>query len=255
VVGSAVGAVVALAAFAVIERRSRDPLVPPGLLANRNLATAAAMAFMFWATFGSVLYFLTLYFQDVRGYDALATGVAFLLPTAVVVAGSTFAGRLATRWGLRPTLLVALVVGAIGAVALGVAMSPHAAYPALIPGLLLISAGDGVTFTMIFIAAGTGVPDREQGVASGIASTSASIGAAVGLALLVLVAAVGTEGLTGDSLRVETAAGLRTAVFAIAAGIAATALLALNLRPERQPRVAAPCPRGVPASRPEEYSR
>ena len=60
-----------LAAFAAIERRSRDPLVPPRLLANRNLATAAAIAFLFWATFGSVLYFLTLYFQDVRGYDAL----------------------------------------------------------------------------------------------------------------------------------------------------------------------------------------
>ena len=60
-----------LAAFAAIERRSRDPLVPPRLLANRNLATAAAIALLFWATFGSVLYFLTLYFQGVHGYDAL----------------------------------------------------------------------------------------------------------------------------------------------------------------------------------------
>jgi nitrate/nitrite transporter NarK len=91
------------------------------------------------------------------------------------------------------------------------------------------------------------VPDREQGVASGITSTSTSIGAAVGLALLVLVAAAGTEGLAGDSLRVETAAGLRTAVLVIAVGIAATTLLALNLRPERRPRVPAPCPRGLPA--------
>ena len=57
-------------AFALIESRSRDPLLPPRLLANRNLATAVAIAFLFWATFGSVLYFLTLYFQDVHGYDA-----------------------------------------------------------------------------------------------------------------------------------------------------------------------------------------
>ncbi len=245
IIASAVVAVVALAASAVIERRGADPLMPPHLLANRNLATAAGMAFMFWATFGSVLYFLTLYFQDVRGYDALGTGVAFLIPTAVVVAGSTFAGQVATRWGLRPTLVVALAVGAVGAVALGLAMTPDGPYAALIPGLVLISVGDGIAFTMIFIAAGTGVADREQGVASGIASTSTSRGAAVGLALLVMVATAGTEGLAGESLRVETAAGLRTAVFVIAVGIAATALLALNLRPDPRARAEAPCPRGV----------
>ncbi|GIF71573.1 MFS transporter [Asanoa siamensis] len=249
VVASLAGAVVALAACAVIERRGRDPLVPPHLLRNRNLATAVAMAFMFWATFGSVLYFLTLYFQDVRGYDALGTGVAFLVPTVVVVAGSLFAGRAATRWGLRPTLVVALAVGAVGALALGLAMSPDGSYAALIPGLILMSVGDGISFTVIFIAAGVGVADREQGVASGITSTSTSIGAAVGLALLVLVADAGTAGLTGDSLRVATADGFRTAVFVIAGGIAVTALLALNLRPAPEParRVQPSCPRGVTA--------
>ncbi|HTF08397.1 MAG TPA: MFS transporter [Asanoa sp.] len=249
IVASAVGAVLALAAFAVIERRSRDPLVPPRLLANRNLATAVAMAFLFWATFGSVLYFLTLYFQEVRGYDALRTGIGFLIPTAVVVAGSILTGQVVTRWGLRPTLVVALTVGAVGALALGLAMSPDGSYPVLIPGLILISAGDGVAFTAIFIAAGTGVDDREQGVASGIASTSTSIGAAVGLALLVLVSAAGTGGLAGEPLRVETANGLSTAVLVIAGGIAATALLALNLRPDPERRAEPPCPRGLVTAR------
>jgi MFS family permease len=90
ILASAAGGLLSLVAFAVIERRSRDPLVPPRLLANRNLATAVAITFLFWATFGSVLYFLTLYFQDVRGYDALETGVGFLLPTAVVVADGEY---------------------------------------------------------------------------------------------------------------------------------------------------------------------
>jgi MFS family permease len=57
VIASAVAGVLSLAAFALIERRGRDPLVPPRLLANRNLSTAVAIAFLFWATFGSVLYF------------------------------------------------------------------------------------------------------------------------------------------------------------------------------------------------------
>jgi hypothetical protein len=154
------------------------------------------------------------YLQDVRGYDALETGVGFLLPTAVVVAGS---------------------------------------YAELIPGLILLSIGDGVVFTAMFIAAGTGVADREQGFASGIAATSTSIGAAVGLALLVLVANSGTGGLTGEALRIATADGLSTAVLVVAAGIAAVALVsvnALNLRPSSTTRAISPCPRQLAASGP-----
>jgi MFS family permease len=231
IVAAAAASLVSLGAFAVVERRSRDPLVPSRLLANRNLATAVAIAFLFWATFGSVLYFLTLYFQNVRGYDALETGVGFLLPTAVVVAGSSLAGRVVTRWGVKPTLVAALAVGAVGAAALGLAMSPDGSYAELIPGLVMLSIGDGVVFTTMFIAAGTGVADAEQGVASGIASTSTSVGAAVGLALLVLVANSGTAGLTGEPLRVATADGLSTAVLVVAGAIAATTVVALNLRP------------------------
>ena len=255
VLSSAVGGLLLLSGFAVIERRSRDPLVPPRLLANRNLVIAVMIACLFWATFGSVLYFLTLYFQEVRGYDALETGLGFLLPTAVVVAGSTLAGRVVTRCGLRPTLVAALAVGATGAVALGLAMSPGGSYVALIPGLILISVGDGIVFTTMFIATGTGVDDREQGVASGISSTSTSIGAAVGLALLVLVAASGTGGLAGEALRVATADGLSTAVLVIAAGIAATALVALNLRPNARTRAQTPCPRGVATAMPRPHQR
>jgi EmrB/QacA subfamily drug resistance transporter len=244
---SAAAGLLSLAAFTVIERRSRDPLVPPRLLANRNLATAVAIAFLFWATFGSVLYFLTLYLQDVHGYGALETGVGFLLPTGVVVTGSALAGRLVTRWGLKPTMVAALAIGALGALALGLAMSPSGSYAALVPGLILISVGDGVVFTTMFIAAGTGVADGEQGVASGIASTSTSVGAGVGLALLVLVANSGTDGLNGEALRIATADGLSTAVLVVAAGIAAIALVALTLRPSPNPRADTPCPRQLRA--------
>jgi EmrB/QacA subfamily drug resistance transporter len=231
ILASAVAGALSLAAFAVIERRSRDPLVPPHLVANRNLATATVVAFLFSATFGSVLYFLTLYFQDVHGYGALETGAAFLLPTAVVVAGSALAGRLVTRCGVRATLVAALAVGALGALALGLAMSPNASYAALIPGLVLVSVGDGIVFTAMFIATGTGVADGEQGVASGAASTSTSVGAAVGLAVLVLVANSGTDGLAGEALRIASADGLSAAVLVVAAGIAVTALVAVSLRP------------------------
>jgi MFS family permease len=209
---AAAAGVVLLVALAAIERGSRDPLLPPRLLANRNVVVSVAIAALFTATFGSVLYFLSVYFQDVRGYDALETGVAFLLPTAFVVTGSALGGRLATRFGLRRTLVVALVLGGAGAAALGLTMSPDASYAPLIPGLIALSLGDGVVFTAMFIAAGTGVADRDQGVAVAIASTGAGVGGAVGLALLVLI---------------ESGGG--NPVLVVAGGIALTGLLALML--------------------------
>jgi EmrB/QacA subfamily drug resistance transporter len=236
VLASAAASLAFLVALPIIERRSRDPLISPRLLTNRNLGTAVGIAFLFWATFGSVLYLLTIYLQDVHGYDPLETGVGFLLPTTVVVAASALAGPLATRFGLRSTLIAALAVGALGAVALGLTMSANGSYAALIPGLIAISIGDGTVFTTMFIAAGTGVSGEEQGVASGIASTSTSIGAAVGLAVLVLVANSGTDGLSGEELRRATADGLQVAVLVIAAVIAVTALVALNLGPSLRPR-------------------
>jgi MFS family permease len=230
VVALAVGLVL-LAAFVVIERRSRDPLVPPRLLANPVLMMAVAIGFMFMFTFGSLLYFLSIYFQDARGYDALQAGMAFMLPTGVVVASSALAGHAVTRFGLRRTLITALAIGAAGAMVLGLAMSPSRSYASLVPGLVAVSIGDGVVFTTMFIAASTGVSDHDQGVASGFVSTSSGIGATLGLALLVLVANSRAQALVGEGPRLASAEGIRTAVFVVAGGIAVMLLMALRLRP------------------------
>jgi Major Facilitator Superfamily len=165
-------------AFIVIESRSLL------MLRNAWLTLALVMAFLFMATFGALLYFLSIYFQDVLRYSALETGLAFLIPTAVVVISSALAGRFATVVGLRFTMIAALGVGVVGALGIGFAISPNAAFLALVPGLIAVSVGDGVIFTTMFIAAATGVPDRQQGVASGIVSTASGIGAVVGLAVL-----------------------------------------------------------------------
>jgi MFS family permease len=236
IVASLLGGVSSVATFAWIESRSRDPLLPPRLVSNRSLRAALGIAFLFTATFGSMLYFLTLYFQDVLGYDPLETGIGFLLPTVFVLIGSTAAGRVVTRIGVRGTLLVALAIGAIGAAALGIAISPDASYAELVPGLVLLSLGDGVVFTSMFIAAGTGVADHEQGVASGAASTAMQAGAAVGLGLLVLVANGGTDGLVGEDLRVAAADGIASTALVVAGGIVGTAAVTLAL--PRRERVA-----------------
>lgn len=216
--------------FTVIERRSTDPLLPLHLLTNPTLILATTVAVMFTATFGSLLYFLSIYLQDVWGYDALATGFGFLLPTAVVVAGSVLAGRVVTRIGTRRTLCCALAVGAAGTCWLALTLTPDSSYAWLVPGLIAVSIGDGVVFTTTYIAASTGIPDHRQGVASGIVTTGSGIGAALGLALLVLIANANIHGLDGDALRIATSGGIRAAVVAIAVGIVITFLIALFTR-------------------------
>ena len=187
------------------------------------------LAFLFMATFGS--YFVSIYLQDVLGYDALFTGLGFVVPTALVVAASALAGPVSTRIGLRATFLTALAVGAVGAAALAYSLDANAAYLEPLPGLILTGIGDGAMFTAMFIAAATGVHAQQQGVASAIVSTGSGIGAAVGLALLVLLADPGTEPVGAEALRVATAHGIQVAVYAVAAAIAVTFVFVLAAYP------------------------
>src|SRR5262245_49930100 len=80
IVAAAAVGLLLLGVFTVVERRSRDPLLPPELLANRVLKSAVVIAFMFMATFGSLLYFLSIHFQRVQGYDDLDKWGRWLLP-------------------------------------------------------------------------------------------------------------------------------------------------------------------------------
>jgi MFS family permease len=218
------------AAFVLIEKRTRDPLLPFVMLRNPWLTLSVVTAFLFMATFGALLYFVSVYFQDVLRYNALWTGLSFLIPTLVVVVSSALAGRVATRFGLHATMMAALMMGAIGESALGLAVSPDASLWSLAPGLIAVSVGDGFVFTAMFIAAATGVPDHQQGVASGIVSTASGIGAVVGLAVLVLVANAGTDGLTGEPLRIAASEGTARVAYAIACGVMLMLVIVMAFR-------------------------
>ncbi|WP_405508906.1 MFS transporter [Streptomyces purpurascens] len=215
-----------LTLFAVVETRARDPLMPARLFAHRGLVTAMGATALFSATFSSVPYFLTLYFRTVHGYSAVATGLAFLVPALVVALGTQAGERAVSAFGTRRMLVGGMVLGAAGATALGLALASDGSYPALLPGIVLLSLGQGAAWTGMWIAASAGVAPDDQGIASGLASTTLQVGGAVGLAVLVAVAGgVGQNG-SGPGLL----DGIRTAVFVIAGGIGCGAL-ALLLSP------------------------
>ncbi|WP_084633234.1 MFS transporter [Pleomorphomonas oryzae] len=185
IVGAAMGAALLFATFLAIERRVRDPLMPPDILRSATLATGLAITLLFTSSFGAILYFLALYFQDVLGFGDFETGLGYLLPYGLIFVASSSSGPLGNRFGMRRVLLLGIAVGGAGMVGLALVATGASSYAALIPGLALYSIGMGLTFPMMFAAATNGVCARDQGIASGLASTFQQVGSALGLALLV----------------------------------------------------------------------
>jgi EmrB/QacA subfamily drug resistance transporter len=217
VIVAEVAAVLLLIAFAVVESRSSDPLMPPRLFRNRSLIAGMGMTFLYMASFGTLPYFLTVLLQTVHGFSALGTGLAFVVPAVSVAAGTQLGERLATRFGTRTTLLGGAVVGVAGMVALAPGFGLHSSYLVAVPGLVVSSLGQGVTWTAMWIAAASGVDAEQQGVASGMASTTLNLGNAIGLAALVVIANHGIGHKHGVALRTALAHGSRLAVLVAAA--------------------------------------
>lgn len=121
--------------------------------------------------------------------------------------------KLLDKAGARTTIITGLLVGAAGMAVLAAGMSPGGGYIALLPGIVLLALGQGLGWTAMFTAAGTGVDAQHQGISSAMASTTQQIGSAAGLAVLVAIANSGTHATTGPDL----VPGLRTAGFTAAA--------------------------------------
>ncbi|MBZ6256943.1 MFS transporter [Streptomyces olivaceus] len=215
-----------LSVFVLVETRSRDPLVPARLFAHRGLVAAMAITALYSATFSSLPYFLTLYFQNVRGYGALATGLAFLVPAVVTALGTQAGARAVARVGVRAMLVGGMALGAAGAAALGLALTGDSPYVLLLPGIVLLGLGQGAAWTGMWIVAASGIAADDQGVASGMASTTLQAGGAVGLALLIALSSGVGQGPPDEALLT----GIRGAVFAVAAVLCCGVPLTLTLR-------------------------
>ncbi|MFI6518235.1 MFS transporter [Spirillospora sp. NPDC050679] len=229
VLASAVLAVALLTAFLVIEARTRHPLMPLRLFANPNLRAGLLVILTFGVTMQNLVYFLTLYFQDVLGYSALQGGLAFLGLSVLIGVANFVAERLVIRIGARATLVIALLLGSAGGALLALGMRADGSYWTILAGLVVYGMGMGTIYPTMFGTSGTGVADEDQGAAGGMANTALQIGTSVGLAVLVSVSTSGLAGLTGEPLRAATSDGLRDAVYIAAALTLAGILAALTL--------------------------
>ncbi len=233
-------ALAALALFVRIEGRAASPLMPLSLLGVPSLRAAMVLTMLFMSSYGVQYYFLALYFQQIYGWSPLQAGLAFLLPTAVCTLGIRWTEHWLRRATPRTVLMAGWAAGTAGLAWMAWALPLGGGYAWLVPGFVVLSLGQGASWTAMWVVAGQGVAPQRQGVASGIAATAQQVGAALGLAVLVMVATAPLAGLapaaadSADAVREATARGLRRAEW----GAALLALLgflvsALMLRTPR----------------------
>lgn len=222
-------AALALTAFFVIEKQVGAPLVPLVMLKVRSLRHAMLLTLLFMSCYGVQYYFLGLYFQQVLGWSPLQAGLAFVLPTIACAVGIRCAEHGLARHSARFVLMGGWAAGLAGLVWTAAVLPLAGNYWWLVPGFIVMSIGQGASWTGMWVLVGEGIAPQHQGVASGVAATAQQVGAALGLAVLVMVAAVpvaqvqATGSASAQALQQANALGLQNAEW----GTALIALVAL----------------------------
>ncbi|MGI9540075.1 MAG: MFS transporter [Miltoncostaeaceae bacterium] len=196
-------------AFVVIEKRSREPLVPLNRLTERTVGTANIAAFLLLASFFSLIFIGTLYMQQVLGYTALEAGLAWLATSLTAFVAAAMVGTfLVEKLGVRTILIpgfTMLIVALFGLAALD---ENSSFVSGLLPFLLLAGLGIGACFPSLQVAAFHGFTEKDSGLASGLINTSQEVGGAVGVAVLATIAVEVTKGAFEDDPTISPAAAL-----------------------------------------------
>jgi EmrB/QacA subfamily drug resistance transporter len=190
------GALALFALFVLIESRVSAPLMPLGLFARRNLATANAVGILWAAAMFAWFFLSALYLQLVLGYSPLQVGLAFLPANLIMGALSVaVSARLVMRFGIKRPLGTGLTFAAVGLLLFTRAPVGGSFAVDVLPSMILLGIGAGIAFNPVLLAAMSDVEPQEAGLASGIVNTAFMMGGALGLAVLASIAASRTDSL------------------------------------------------------------
>jgi EmrB/QacA subfamily drug resistance transporter len=177
-----VAAAVAFAAFAMVERRSQQPIVDFSFFRKRNFTGAVSTVFVIDFAFGALLFFLPMYLSEILSYDAVMTGVLLLPLTVLMVVASPLGGRIAESTGPRPPIVVGLLMMA-GSVLWISGMDTQTTYADLWLPTALLGFGIGIALTPMNLAAMNSVPQSHAGGAAALLVTLSGLGATLGVAV------------------------------------------------------------------------
>jgi EmrB/QacA subfamily drug resistance transporter len=249
--------VLLLAAFAVIQARSRNPLLPLRILTDRNRGASFLSIGIAGSAILALLLFLTYYLQQGLGYTPIKTGVAFLpMAASVMIAATIATNKLRPRLGPRPLVVTGMLLGGGGMLYLTQLTVASSYAGGILPALIMLGVGFGLVISTSVNSATLGVQPADAGVASATVSAAQQIGGSLGTALLSTVATsamtsyiagadtrptrplVAHAALHGDTTAFAWAAAIFAAGALIAAAVFERGTLALTLDPSTAPATA-----------------
>ena len=219
-------AVALAAAFVVYEAHRTQPMLPLHFFRRRRFTIANADFALLYAALAALLFFVSLYFQNVRGYSALQTGVSWLTMNVPFIVVAAFAGRLERRLGARTVVIAGTLLAGVGLLEFA-ALEVDSPFLVAVPGYLLVGIGYGAATPAISTVAMGAIEVEHAGVASGVLNSARQVGSGIGLAALGSIGAAAASGPVSDpSAFVD---GMRVAMLIAGAfALSATALTFLT---------------------------
>ncbi len=240
IVGLFAVALIAGVVFVMLELRQRLPMLDLSLFRNPTFSGANAVAVITSFIILGVLFFISLYLQNVLGYSPARAGAAFLPWTLLVVVAAPIAGRASDRIGSRWLITGGLALVTL-AMLLFAQLDPGSSYWAVLPAMIASGIGLPSSITPMMAAAMSSVPVDKAGVGSGVVTTMRQVGGALGIAVMGAILASSSKSALASGATETDAyiAGLHHALYAAAFIAAAGATIAaITIRSHARPRAA-----------------
>jgi EmrB/QacA subfamily drug resistance transporter len=232
-------AVVAVVAFVLTERRSRNPMVPPAMFAERQFATTNAVTFVVYAALGGTLFLLPIVLQQVSGYGPRDAGLSLLPITVMMLFLSARSGKLAARIGPRLQMSVGPLVAGFGLMLLTRCVHDHNYLTGVLPGVVVLGCGLVTTVAPLTSTAMSSAPAANAGIASAVNNDVARVGGLLAVAVLPVVSSI-----TGDAYLhpLQLGQGFQTAALICAVMCWIGAVVAAIGISNRRPAMSGPRP-------------
>ncbi len=168
--------------FIIQERRSHQPMLPLVLFQQRLFSLASVVGLLVNVAFYGLIFVLSLYFQQINGLSALATGLAFLPMMAAVLVVNLLAARAAERFGALPTIAAGALIAAAGCIAL-LGVERGSGYRQICAQLVAMGAGLGLVVPPLTSTLLGSVDKARSGIAAGVLNATRQTGSVIGVAL------------------------------------------------------------------------
>ncbi len=223
--------------FYFVEERACIPLVPLDIFRRRTIMVSDLAMFLTYGANAALVFVITLYLQELRGFSAIETGLIFVPAGLGGITGAFLAPRITRRMGFRRMMLGGLLLLIIGIIGLS-AISTDSSIVLLMGFYYVAALGLVSSIVAMNLAGTTGVGPERQGLAAGLLTTSQQIGAAVGVSLSSVVSTI--VALYYGNFPLAALNGYRASIYMSLGLVMASAMLALYLVRRYEKRMRAP---------------